>query len=518
MKQTLSAIVMLFTAITISAQGTINVDAGRYCYNDNINNANINKFEPITVRVNAVTLHRDDGSGFLKLLGSDELSVEQSTLFMEYLDYVNYVYANFVQPDSYANCNYTGTEFFPDFKIRIKNNVLPISDTYFWNYKNSGADIEQNNTTGFTPSETWYMAPLDNIIHNSPNYPKGINSYFTHDGDIFDQVVANNALTWSAKTKAAGQSPSTTNLTRSSQTHNINRFLKYLYHKYKATEDYNTTWEETRYWHIGDARLGVGHELGHCFGLSHSPSGCDHNLMKADYAPDQHFNFLTPTQIRTVHDNLTKTNLIQFVTEDSYYDVGLRITQNQTWTGKRRIYSDLIIESGANLILKKDLIMAPQSVIYIRNGGTLTLDGGLILSADGENWGGLFKNPTGNFVITANTSSTELYANEYFVVTNNTTNKSVCGLNDIVIGGKTSEENWVNIYPNPSSGNVNLEFSDSHYIGGTITIMDQMNQQVFSEKINQLKDSLNLTNLQKGIYTVVFNKDNQILTKQLIIK
>lgn len=112
MKQFLLIIVMILIGISINAQTTATADAGRYCYNDNINNANINKFDPVTVRVNAIALHRDDGSGFLKLLGSDELSIEQSTLFMEYLDHVNYVYANFIEPTTYANCNYTGTEFF----------------------------------------------------------------------------------------------------------------------------------------------------------------------------------------------------------------------------------------------------------------------------------------------------------------------------------------------------------------------------------------------------------------------
>lgn len=401
--------------------------------------------------------------------------------------------------------------FFSDFKIRIKNNVLPISETYYWNYKNGTG-------TYTTPSTTWYIKPLDDIIHNSPYYPKAINSYFTQDGSVFDQAVADNGATQSSDSYAASQLPDFTNLDRSSQTHVPNTYIRYLYHKYQTPIEYGTTWATTRSWYINDSRGAIAHELGHSFGLLDNMPNCANNLMRQNgTGAGISKNFLTPPQIRTSHDNLTKTNLIQFVTEDSYYNVGLKITQNQTWMEKRRIYSDLIIENGANLILKKDLIMSPQSVIYIRNGGTLTLDGGLILSADGENWGGLFKNPTGNFVITTNTNSTELYANEYFIVTTNTTNKTVCGT-VTVLGKESVDEEWVNIYPNPSSGNVTFEFSNDDYVGGTILIMDQMNQQVFSKKISQLKDSLNLTKLPKGIYTVVFNKNNQILNKQLIIK
>src|SRR5690606_10307265 len=129
--------------------------------------------------------------------------------------------------------------------------------------------------------------------------------------------------------------PDVNNLERSSQTHVPNRFIKYLIHKYQAPIDYGTTWEETRYWHIADARGGIAHELGHSFGLTHV-SNCYGNLMKQGH--DHPKNFLTPTQIRSVHNNLTRTNLIQFVTEDSYYNVGLRISQSQTWTNKRRIY------------------------------------------------------------------------------------------------------------------------------------------------------------------------------------
>src|SRR5690606_15286101 len=478
---------------------------------------------PITVRVNAVTLHRDDGSGFFKLLGSNELSVEQSTLFMEFLDYTNYVYANFVEQadTTYINCGYTGTEFFPDLKVRIKNNVIPISDDYYWDYLNGWVNPYSENYTGVNPgiftAAGFYLHPLDEIIHNSPNYPKAINTYYPHNGDLFDQAIADNGET-EGEHFAISHGPSSTDLERSSRTMVPERYLKYIYHKYQAQIECGTTWEVTRNWFINDSRGAVAHELGHSFSLSHTPSNCWNNLMRSGSgtASYDRRNFLTPTQIRTVHDKLTNTNLIQFVTEDSYYDVGLRITQNQTWTGKRRIYSDLIIENGANLILKKDLIMSPQSVIYIRNGGTLTLDGGLILSADGENWGGLFKNPTGNFVITANTDSTELYGNEYFVVTTNSTNKTVCGVGGVL--GKESNEELINIYPNPSSGMINFELLNADYVGGTITIMNQMNQQVFSKTISQQKETCNLSNLQKGIYTVVINKGNQIFSRQIIIK
>lgn len=47
-----------FTSIS-NAQNTEHTV--KHCYNDNINNANINLLKPITVRVNAIVLYRDDG-------------------------------------------------------------------------------------------------------------------------------------------------------------------------------------------------------------------------------------------------------------------------------------------------------------------------------------------------------------------------------------------------------------------------------------------------------------------------
>ncbi|WP_314243391.1 hypothetical protein [Empedobacter tilapiae] len=354
-----------FTSIS-NAQNTEHTV--KHCYNDNINNANINLLKPITVRVNAIVLYRDNGSGNFKLLGSDQESIEQSKVFMEFLDYTNYVYSNLVKPANYDNCGYNGTEFFSDMKIRITNNVIPIANTYYWNMRNGGTDLTANPRIlgNFTPSSNWYLNPLDDIIHNSPNYPKAINSYFTSDALAHDSVVKIKGNYWPFDEVAGGEFPSFTDFNKSSRTHVPLRFLKYFFHKYKLAEQYNTTWEETRNWHINDARGYIAHELGHNFNLSHTSNLCYNNVMRSGGTGEgSAANFLTPTQIRTVHDNLTKTNLIQFVTEDSYYNAGLKITQDQTWNGKRRIYSDLIIESGANLTLKGDLIMPPQSVIYI---------------------------------------------------------------------------------------------------------------------------------------------------------
>lgn len=410
----------------------------KYCYKDDLDNADFDRFEPITVRVNNIALHRSDGSGFFKLLGSDDEAVDESTTFLDYLEYVNHVFANFEEPETYENCGYSGDEFFSDFKIRIKNNILPISSDHYHDYMNSGwspssgwtgISVGQFNETGF------YLQPLDDLISNSPNYPKGINTYFPHHGEFLDLALEN---IWDLDINhpekpriAMSHGPTQSNLERSSRTIVLNRFITYLYHKYRATVEHGQDWSVVRNWHINDARGGIAHELGHSFSLNHTNSNCKNNLMRQGWihtdSTSNKKNFLTPAQIRKAHKSLTNTNLIQFVTEDSYYNVGLQITQpNVVFNKKTRLYSDIIIENGASLTLEKDLIMPPQSTIYIRNGGTLNLHGGIIISADEEGgWGGIYLSPNGNLNLNLN-MNLEIIFYETTQIHNNQFNSSPC--------------------------------------------------------------------------------------------
>src|SRR5690606_39697346 len=77
------------------------------------------------------------------------------------------------------------------------------------------------NYTGVNPgiftAAGFYLHPLDEIIHNSPNYPKAINTYYPHNGDLFDQAIADNGET-EGEHFAISHGPSSTDLERSSRT------------------------------------------------------------------------------------------------------------------------------------------------------------------------------------------------------------------------------------------------------------------------------------------------------------
>src|SRR5690606_14827476 len=132
-------------------------------------------YKPLTVRINAVLLHRNDGLG-----NFDQNNPEEKKLFLEYLNRINYAYNVLQQPANLEGC-YTGTDFYNNAKLQFVFNIIEVKSTYYWNYLNSGAIPEEKKYGGFSPSEKWYIKPLDDSI-TALNTPKAINIYFTQNG------------------------------------------------------------------------------------------------------------------------------------------------------------------------------------------------------------------------------------------------------------------------------------------------------------------------------------------------
>lgn len=338
-------------------------------------------YNPLKVRVNIILLKRTDETGSYDLNNKEERDV-----FMSFLDIANYYYSHLNPPKDLNSC-YNGTDFYPDTKIRLEYKIIEVKNNYAWNYRNSGSNLEENKLLGFSPSEKWYLKSLDDSIYNAPNIPKGINVYFTQDGEIFDDIYKTKAKDKVIKVKHASEMP-TKNLFRSSRIHIPNQYIKYIYHKYEAPIVYNTTWMETKQWHIYDGTT-LNHELGHSFGLGHSneyhsSNKCPHTIMH-QRIKESTKDYLQPTEIKKMHWNLTRTNLMQFVTEDSHYGVTWQIDKDTIWDKPRRFYNNFEIAKDVTLKISDSIILPPQSFIKLnKNSKIIFTDKGKITDPYGQ--------------------------------------------------------------------------------------------------------------------------------------
>ncbi len=339
-------------------------------------------YQPLEIRTNIVLLYRADGKG-----NFDLNDPEQKSLLNDYLERVNYVYSNFSKPADLTGC-YKGTDFIADTKIRFDFNILKVVNSFAWDYTNTGGDADNKNFAGFSPTEKWYISPLNDSISNDPNTPKGINVYFTTNGKRFDELERNKSKNYNLSGNAASQFPTERDLTRSSQTHQPNRYLKYLMHKYQAPIEYKTDWKETRGWHVGDAK-GAAHEFGHSLGLSHSnehhgANKCDYSLMSQRNSSR---NWLPPTEIKKIHWNLTRTNLMQFVTPESAYGALWKLNENTNWDQPRRFYHNFELAPNVTLTISDSIILPPQSFVKLNKNSKIIFKGkGKIVDAHGREY------------------------------------------------------------------------------------------------------------------------------------
>lgn len=338
------------------------------------------RYQPLTLNINAVVLHRKDGTGNFDL--SDP---EQKELLMDYLENINYIYSHFKYPKDTTNC-YNGTDFISDARLRFKFHLIDVRSDYYWNYLNSGSVPEERRFAGFSPSEHWYLKSLDDSISALPT-PKGINIYFTSNGARFDQLAKRKGADYNVSTNMAGQHPDTRNLKRSSQVHAPNVYLRYLFQRYQATRQYDKPWSVTKHWWMN---AGLAHELGHDLGLFHSneyyrTNQCKYSLMSQKGTDPR--NWLPPTEIKRMHWNLTHTNLMQFVTPESAYNATWVLNQDTEWDKPRRFYHNFELSKGVTLTISNKIILPPQSFIKLnRNSKIILKKGAQIVDAFGKEY------------------------------------------------------------------------------------------------------------------------------------
>lgn len=338
--------------------------------------------KPLKIRVTAVLLQRDDGSG-----NYSRSRPEEFKLFQTYWNNALNNFQNLKQPPDLEGC-YDGFDFWPSAMIEFEDTIIEVKDSYAWNNQNRSSESEKNHLKGFSPNENWYLKALDDSLSAAETHPS-IHVYFTNDGNTYDEVLESKGGIFNDKGIAAGQYPSQGNLTRSSQIHMPGVYPKYIYMKNQAPIEFGKTWEkDIQYWYLVDDAKGLTHELGHNFGLGHANEYHGANQCRWTIMSQKHTharNYLQPTEIQKMHRNFSNTNLIQFITPDSHYGKTIRLMENTVWDQERRYYHDFELNRNIELVISNRITLPNQAKIVLNRNSKLIFKGnGGIFYPDGR--------------------------------------------------------------------------------------------------------------------------------------
>ena len=84
---------------------------------------------------------------------------------------------------------------------------------------------------------------------------------------------------------------------------------------------------------------------------------------------------------------------------------------------------------------------------------------------------------------------------------------------------KLRDEQNLIVFPNPSSGVFNIQFSNLNFSLGTITVTDALGREVFSSKLNSQNSNyqLDISKQANGLYYVVVNCDGKLFRNKVVV-
>lgn len=75
----------------------------------------------------------------------------------------------------------------------------------------------------------------------------------------------------------------------------------------------------------------------------------------------------------------------------------------------------------------------------------------------------------------------------------------------------------ITVFPNPTSGKITIQFDAKFSFSFQIEIYSINGQKVFSTILQDSFNKIDLSKLEKGMYFIRLTKENEIITKKIII-
>jgi hypothetical protein len=90
------------------------------------------------------------------------------------------------------------------------------------------------------------------------------------------------------------------------------------------------------------------------------------------------------------------------------------------------------------------------------------------------------------------------------------------------VNGVKGESQNIFVFPNPTSDNLNIYFSDYEYQNAEIMLLDLLGEEVYSQKYESINKDFNLTidthQLPVGVYLLKINCVRDIYTQKIMVE
>ena len=109
---------------------------------------------------------------------------------------------------------------------------------------------------------------------------------------------------------------------------------------------------------------------------------------------------------------------------------------------------------------------------------------------------------------------TVIYLNSYY---NSTIAGNVSDHND-TLQFNINENTSINVYPNPVSTTLYIEIESNNNYNYYASLVSQSGQTIFTTKMNELKENIDMAQYSNGIYILIIKQDKKIIKQFKIVK